>query len=104
MAEALSAILCRAIFIFILIETPILFQHLTPLKKQIQNVIEGNFDESDLEEAKFEMIQGLDSPISPGSQAEVAYGWWREGRSFEIRQAFRNKLLALTREEVIECC
>ena len=24
--------------------------------------------------AKFEMIQGLDSPISPGNQAEVAYG------------------------------
>ena len=47
------------------------------------------------------MIQGMDSPVSPGSQAEVAYGWWREGRTIEIRQAFRNKLLALTREEVI---
>lgn len=70
-------------------------------EEAVQNVIQGNFDESDLEEAKFEMIQGLDSPVSPGSQAEIAYGWWREGRSFEIRQAFRNKLLALTCEEVI---
>ena len=48
------------------------------------------------------MIQGLDSPISPGSQAEVAYGWLREGRSHDLRQAFRSKLLGLTREEVIE--
>jgi Zn-dependent M16 (insulinase) family peptidase len=70
-------------------------------EEAVQNVIQGNFDASDLEEAKLEIIQGLDSPISPGSQAEVAYGWWREGRSFEVRQAFRNQLLALTREEVI---
>ena len=65
-------------------------------------VAAGDFDESDLEEAKLEMIQGLDTPVSPGSQAEVAYGWLREGRTLEIRQAYRNKLLALTREEVIE--
>jgi len=71
-------------------------------EEAVQNVLQGNFDDSDLEEAKFEMIQGLDSPISPGSQAEIAYGWWREGRTLEVRQAFRNKLLALTREEVIE--
>ncbi len=71
-------------------------------EEAVQNVLQGNFDDSDLEEAKFEMIQGLDSPVSPGSQAEVAYGWWREGRTLEVRQAFRNKLLDLTREEVIE--
>lgn len=68
----------------------------------VQNVIQGDFDESDLEEAKFEMIQGLDSPVSPGSQAEIAYGWWREGRTLDIRQAFRNKILSLKREEVID--
>lgn len=71
-------------------------------EEAVQTVLKGDFDESDLEEAKFEMIQGLDAPISPGSQAEVAYGWWREGRTLEVRQAFRNKLLNLTREEVIE--
>lgn len=71
-------------------------------EEAVQTIIKGEFDESDLEEAKLEMIQGLDSPISPGSQAEVAYGWWREGRTFEMRQAYRNKILALTREEVID--
>ena len=68
----------------------------------VQKVLKGEFDDEDLEEAKFEMIQGLDSPISPGSQAEVAYGWLREGRSLDLRQAFRTKLLGLTRDEVIE--
>lgn len=68
----------------------------------IKAVTDGEFDDSDLEEALFEMIQDLDTPISPGSQGDVAYGWRREGRTQEIRQAYRNKLLALTREEVIE--
>ncbi|WP_068470074.1 insulinase family protein [Candidatus Protochlamydia phocaeensis] len=71
-------------------------------QEAVNAILKGDFDDSDLEEAKFEMIQALDSPISPGSQAELAYGWWREGRTFEVRQAFRNKLLALTREEIIE--
>jgi Zn-dependent M16 (insulinase) family peptidase len=71
-------------------------------KESVQTVMQGEFDDTDLEETKFEMIQGLDSPISPGSQAEVAYGWWREGRTLDVRQAYRNKLLNLTREEVIE--
>jgi Zn-dependent M16 (insulinase) family peptidase len=48
------------------------------------------------------MIQGLDTPVSAGSQAEVAHSWLLEGRSFEVRQTFRNKLLALTRQNVIE--
>jgi len=67
----------------------------------VDNVIQGNFDDSDLEEAKLEMIQGLDAPISPGSRVEVAYSWIREGRTYEMRQAFRDKLLAMTRKEVI---
>ena len=71
-------------------------------EEAVQEVLKGNFDDEDLEEAKFEMIQNLDTPISPGSQAEVAYGWLREGRSYDLRQAFRTKLLALTKEEVIE--
>ncbi len=71
-------------------------------EEAVKTITKGEFDESDLEEAKLEMIQGLDSPISPGSQAEVAYGWWREGRTFEMRQAYRNRILALTKEEVID--
>lgn len=71
-------------------------------KQAIDTIIQGDFEDSDLEEAKLEMIQSLDAPISPGSRSEVAYGWWKEGRTFEIRQTFRNRLLTLTKEEVME--
>lgn len=71
-------------------------------EEAVQTVIQGDFDDSDLEEAKFEMIQALDSPVSPGSQAEVAYGWLLEGRTYDMRQSFRQKILSLTRDEVID--
>jgi presequence protease len=74
---------------------------LQAFEQAILTIAQGNFDESDLEEAKLEMIQGLDNPVSPGSQAEIAYGWWREGRTMELRQKYRTQLLALTRQDII---
>jgi Zn-dependent M16 (insulinase) family peptidase len=71
-------------------------------EETLKPILDGKFDDTDLEEAKFEMIQGLDSPISPGSRAEVAYGWLQEGRTYDIRQNFRQKILTLTKEEVID--
>jgi Zn-dependent M16 (insulinase) family peptidase len=88
-------------FYFYSYRDPNIVSTLKAFDEAVQNVTQGNFDDSDLEEAKFEMIQGLDTPVSPGSQAEVAYGRWREGRSYEIRQAYRTKLLSLTGDEVI---
>lgn len=89
-------------FYFYSYRDPNILPTLQAFEEAVQTVLRGDFDETDLEEAKFEMIQALDSPISPGSQGEVAYGWWREGRTIEVRQAFRNRLLGLTRQEVIE--
>lgn len=71
-------------------------------EEAVRVVIDGEFKESDVEEALFEMVQELDAPDAPGSRGDIAYSWRREGRTQEIRQAYRNKLLALTREEIIE--
>ena len=89
-------------FYFYSYRDPQIVSTFNAFEEAVKNVVKGNFDSSDLEEAKFEMIQGLDSPISPGSQGEVAFGWLQEGRSLEIRQAFRNKLLNLTCDDVID--
>lgn len=67
----------------------------------IKSLLEGDFEELDLEEAKLEMIQGLDMPAAPGSRGDIAYGALREGKPPEVRQAFRDKILSLTKEEII---
>lgn len=68
----------------------------------IQQIILGNFDDDDLEEAKLEVIQSLDAPVAPGNRGELAYSWWREGKTLEMRRDFRKRLLAATREDVIK--
>lgn len=67
----------------------------------IKDLLEGHFDNQDLEEAKLEMMQSLDAPVAPGSRGDLAYGWLCEGKTLEVRQAFRDKLLSLTCEDII---
>lgn len=89
-------------FYFYAYRDPNIVSTLQAFKEAVNTVVRGDFDDIDLEEAKLEMIQSLDAPISPGSRAELAYGWWREGRTLEMRQAFRNRLLSLTKDDVIQ--
>lgn len=89
-------------FYFYSYRDPNISNSLEAFEKSIKNVLKGDFDDEDLSEAKLEMIQSMDSPISPGSRADLAYGWLCEGKTPEVRQAFRNKLLALTKEQIIK--
>lgn len=89
-------------FYFYSYRDPNISKTLKAFNEAVDKIINGDFDETDLEEAKLEMVQALDSPISPGSRAELAYGWWKEGRTLELRQAYRHKMLSLTKSEIIE--
>lgn len=89
-------------FYFYSYRDPNIHSTLAAFDEAIDEIAAGNFDEDDLEEAKLEMIQSLDSPISPGSRGDVAYGWFREGKSHALRQQFRSTVLSLTRAQVIE--
>lgn len=88
-------------FYFYSYRDPNVFSTLQAFETSVQNILAGEFTDSDLEAAKLEMIQSWDTPISPGSQAEVAYGWRREGRTLTLRQAFRNRTMALQKEDII---
>lgn len=68
--------------------------------ESIETIASGKFDDRDLEEAKFGMIQQFDSPIAPGSRAGAAYVWQREAKTREMRQKYRDTLLAMTAQEV----
>ena len=89
-------------FYFYSYRDPNIYNSLEAFEKSITGVLKGDFDDEDLAEAKLEMIQSMDAPVSPGSRADLAYGWLREGKTSQVRQDFRNKLLALTKEQVIE--
>lgn len=73
---------------------------LTAFDRAIERIAMGKFDTRDLEDAKIGIIQQLDSPTPPGSRGMAAYGWLREGKTREIRQQFREKILSLTSKEI----
>lgn len=89
-------------FYFYSYRDPNIHKTLQAFQEAIDSVANGDFDDEDLNEAKLEMIQTLDSPVAPGSRGEVEYGRLKEGRTPAIRQHFRAQLLSLKREDIIE--
>jgi presequence protease len=89
-------------FYFYSYRDPNISSSLIAFDKAVEEVCSGYFEESDIEEAKMELIQALDSPVAPGSQADLSYGYFLEGKSPAMRQAFRDKMLKLTKEEIIK--
>jgi len=90
------------VFYFYAYRDPNIVTSLEAFEEAVKVIERGDFDEEDLEEAKLEMVQALDTPVSPGNRADLAYGWMREGKTPELRQKFREKVLSLTREDVIK--
>lgn len=89
-------------FYFYAYRDPNIAETLHAFDDSVHDLKKGRFSERELEEAKLEIVQSLDDPISPGSRGIHAYSWQREGKSKEIRQAFRDRLLSLTKKEIVE--
>jgi hypothetical protein len=88
------------VFSFYSYKDPHLFSSLEAYEASLHFIHSGNFDERELEEAKLGVLQDLDTPLAPGSQAEVAYAWWRVGKTEQMRQHFRDLLIQTRREDI----
>lgn len=60
----------------------------------------GEFSERELEEAKLSVIAAIDTPVTPGGRAIVAYAWRRAGRTLQDRQKLREEILRATKDGV----
>lgn len=65
-------------------------------------VTKGKFSERDIEEAILGIIQDLDSPVSPGSRASLAYAWMKMGRTINKRQEYRQSLLNVGKKDLVQ--
>ncbi len=79
---------------------PHITRTLNTFHEALELIAKGKFTEKDLEESKLEVIQQLDQPVSPGARAITAYAQWREGKTKEIRQNYRDRLLAVSMKDV----
>lgn len=87
-------------FYFYSFRDPHLAHTIETFKRSLDELASGNFDDQDLEEAKLGIIQGIDSPVAPGSRAITAFYWLKAGKTPEMREKFRKKILGLTSEEI----
>jgi Zn-dependent M16 (insulinase) family peptidase len=87
-------------FTFYSYRDPNIMSTLKAFDESVAVVAKGDFDEDDIEEAKLEMLQNLDAPISPGSRADVAYSWFREGKTDAMRQAFRDAIINMDHQGI----
>lgn len=67
----------------------------------VDELTRGNFNEEDLLEAKFSLLQVLDDPRAPGSRGGTAYAWMRSHRTKEKREKYRQELLKMDKEEIV---
>jgi len=87
-------------FYFYSYRDPHLAHTLRTFDQAISDIAAKEFNENDLEEAKLGVIQQFDTPTSPGYRASAAYGWHRGGKNRQMRQDFRDNLLALGSDQV----
>ena len=71
-------------------------------KESIDVVVQGDFTDDDMQEAIFSLVQGFDSPASPGSRGMISYTHKRTGRTSQMREAYRLGVLSCTKEDVIQ--
>lgn len=62
---------------------------------------QGKFSDTDLEEAKLQVFQGLDNPVAPGSRGALAYFRLQEEKDPTTRQQWRDKLRMTDRETIV---
>jgi Zn-dependent M16 (insulinase) family peptidase len=92
----------NGIFTFYSTRDPNISLSFAAFQEAVSQISLGNFSKEDLEEAKLEIIQDLDSPIKPGSRGTSGYFWLRSGKTQEVRQAWRDRMLAVTKQDVMD--
>ncbi|MGR3973301.1 MAG: insulinase family protein [Candidatus Rhabdochlamydia sp.] len=79
---------------------PHLASSLEAFKDSIHCISKAQFSNEDLTAAKLEVIQSLDAPLSPSLKASTAYAYLRQEKTWAQRQAYRDRLLNASCEDV----
>nr|WP_320050352.1 insulinase family protein [uncultured Desulfuromonas sp.] len=81
---------------------PQLTRTLDVYEQAVQWVQQGDFDQEKIKEAVLAVFSGIDRPLSPGSLGAHEFANYLQGMTLEIRQQFRERLLAVTKEQLID--
>jgi len=80
---------------------PQLSRTLDVYEQALQWVEKGDFDQEKIKEAVLAVFSALDRPLSPGGLGAHEFANSLQGLTLDIRQQFRERLLAVTKEQLI---
>lgn len=80
---------------------PHLSRTLDVYEQALQWVQSGDFDQEKIKEAVLAVFSAIDRPLSPGGVGAHEFANALQGMTLEIRQQFRQRLLAVTKEQLI---
>ena len=92
----------NSVFSFYSYRDPHIGDTLQTFDNALEKLVKEGIEESEREEAILEMLQGLDDPISPGHRGMTVYSWLKEGRTYEVRKNYRQRLLATTSNDIVK--
>lgn len=87
-------------FSFYSFRDPNIRSTLNTFESCFEKLLRDPISESDLIEAKFNVLQDLDAPISPGSRAGLAHSLWKHGITTAARQNFRDSIFNTTLDDI----
>lgn len=87
-------------FYFYAHRDPHLSTTLDAFREAVEMLVQGDFDDEDLMEAKLGIFQDLDAPTPPSGRAMAAYSRLRGGRTKERRQEYRERLFNATKQDI----
>ncbi len=87
-------------FYFFTYRDPHLANSVVQFHNAVTKIMDNQFSENDIEEAKLGILQKMDGPISPGSHTLTAYCWLKEGKTQETRQQFRDRLIQANQKDI----
>lgn len=97
-----SAYFSSGHFTFYAYRDPHLAQTFKAFSEAVETISEGRFTEKDIEEAKLQILQDLDTPIAPGQRASTAFSWMLTQKTYDVRNTYRTNLLNANKENIIE--
>jgi Zn-dependent M16 (insulinase) family peptidase len=71
-------------------------------KRSVHKLVRGEFSDQDVVEAQLSTLQSLDSLPAPGTRGFLAWRRQREGLTPKIRQAWKDGVLDVTRQQIMQ--
>lgn len=98
--SGISYKLSRGTLCFYSYRDPNLLSTYKAFKEALETVATKSISLDEINEAKREMIQQLDQPVTPGNRAETAYLYNQKGMTLDQRQLFRNQILNANQDQI----